>query len=67
MCGLISAAMRILGWVLVVAGVALAVLSFFIAANAPNVNPFPWLGAGFALAAIGIVVLATQGKRRRDA
>jgi uncharacterized membrane protein HdeD (DUF308 family) len=57
---------RVLGWVLIVAGIVLAVLSFVRVANAPGTNPWPTLSAGFALTALGIVALATEGRRRTD-
>jgi uncharacterized membrane protein HdeD (DUF308 family) len=57
---------RVLGWVLIVAGIVLAVLSFVRVASAPGTNPWPTLSAGFALTAMGIVLLATEGRRRTD-
>ena len=56
----------ILGWALIVAGIGLAVLSFVRVAHAPGTNPWPTLSAGFALTAIGILVLATEGRGSTD-
>lgn len=47
-------------WGCIGAGVLLAVVAFFLAANAPNVNPWPSLLVGFSLVALGIVLLAIQ-------
>ena len=52
--------MRAFAWRCVVAGLALAVAAFFIAANAPTVNPWPSLVVGFCLTALGIVMLAIR-------
>ena len=43
------------------AGVALAVSGSVIVANAPSLKPWATLVAGFALAALGILALMTQG------
>ncbi len=52
--------MRGFAWGCIVAGVVLAVAAFFLTANAPDVNPWPSLLAGFSLTALGIVLLAIQ-------
>ena len=52
--------MRGFAWGCIAAGVLLAVTAFFLAANAPNVNPWPSLLVGFCLTALGIVLLAIQ-------
>jgi hypothetical protein len=49
--------MRVFGWLLIVAGVLLAVTAFFITANAPRLNPWPALVGGFCLTGVGIIVL----------
>ena len=49
--------MRAFGWLLIVAGVLLAVTAFFITANAPTHNPWPSLVGGFCLTGFGIIVL----------
>jgi hypothetical protein len=56
--------MRPVAWLCVGAGILSAAASFLITANAPTVNPWPSLGAGFCLTALGIVLLAIQGSSR---
>ena len=52
--------MRPVAWVCVVAGILLAVASFFITAHAPTVSPWPSLVVGFCPTALGIVLHAIQ-------
>jgi hypothetical protein len=52
--------MRAFAWVCIVAGVLLAVASFFITATTPSVNPWPSFGAGICITALGIVMLAIE-------
>jgi len=52
--------MRPVAWLCVVAGILLAVASFFITAHAPTVSPWPSLVVGFCLTALGIVLHAIQ-------
>jgi len=52
-------------WGCIVVGVLLAIAAFFLAANAPNVNPWPSLLVGFCLVALGIVLLAIQRNLKR--
>ncbi len=51
-------------WLLIGAGVALAVVAFFIAATTIAVTPWLVLAAGFGLVVLGILVLATQRPKR---
>jgi uncharacterized membrane protein HdeD (DUF308 family) len=48
---------RVVGWALIAAGVLLGVASFVITAHLPTHSPWPPLAAGFALTALGVVVL----------
>jgi len=58
--------MRAFAWVSIVAGIALAIVAFVIAADKPAINPWPSLIAGFCLTAVGIVVLTTERRPRGD-
>ena len=58
--------MRALGWLLVALGVLLAVSSFVITANVPTTAAWPILGVGLALIMLGIVVLSSEGRNRRQ-
>jgi fucose permease len=57
--------MRAFAWSSIAAGTLLAIAAFVIAADKPNLNPWPSLIAGFYLTAFGIVVLTVE-KRPRD-
>jgi uncharacterized membrane protein HdeD (DUF308 family) len=52
--------MRAFGWLLIIAGVLLAVTAFFITANAPRLSPWPALVGGFCLTGVGIIVLMNR-------
>ena len=57
--------MRAFIWLCIVSGILLAIAALVIAANAPTVNPWPSLVAGFCVTGVGIVLL-TMERRPKD-
>ena len=57
--------MRAFAWSSIAVGILLAIGAFVIAADKPNLNPWPSLIAGFCLTAVGIVMLTAE-RRPRD-
>ena len=56
--------MRVLAWLLIAAGLTLAVASFIIAAKAPTFSPWPSLVVGLVLTVVGIVALESRPSSR---
>ncbi len=53
-------------WLLIVAGVAMAVAAFFVAATTIAATLWPVFAAGFGLVVLGIIVLAIGWRERRE-
>jgi uncharacterized membrane protein HdeD (DUF308 family) len=58
--------MLILSWSLIAVGVLLAVSAFVLTAHTPTVNFWPFLAAGFTSTVLGIFLLMTEGRDRRE-
>jgi drug/metabolite transporter (DMT)-like permease len=52
--------MRAFAWLLVVAGLASALVAFFIAATRPPASPWQLFGVGIGLAVVGIILIARR-------